>query len=134
MPTWQCDIIIRSVDLMKESLQPDTSVKVAMPAQIPEVTTSECACIYNAHGKCVGLLTVDRLKTLLKAFEAARRAGIHATTQPLVQDSATEIMGLLSRQRAQQKYISAKSRKVYNSNALITPPHIRSALHKWCMV
>eukprot|EP00983_Pelagomonas_calceolata_P013396 428722-Pelagomonas_calceolata.AAC.1 len=41
------------------------------------------------------MLTVDRLKTLLKAFEAARRAGSHATIKPPVQDSATEIMGLL---------------------------------------
>eukprot|EP00983_Pelagomonas_calceolata_P015939 505436-Pelagomonas_calceolata.AAC.1 len=43
-------------------------------------------------------------------------------------------MGLLSRQESQQKHISAKSKKVYNSNALTTPPHIRSALHKWCIV
>mmetsp|Transcript_1067 Transcript_1067/g.2389 ORF Transcript_1067/g.2389 Transcript_1067/m.2389 type:complete len:233 (-) Transcript_1067:691-1389(-) len=43
-------------------------------------------------------------------------------------------MGLLSRQKSQQKHISAKSKKVYNSNVLITPPHIRSAPHKWCIV
>eukprot|EP00983_Pelagomonas_calceolata_P002014 67373-Pelagomonas_calceolata.AAC.2 len=40
-------------------------------------------------------------------------------------------MGLLSRQKAQQKQLSAKSKKAHN--ALITPPHIRSALRKWCM-
>eukprot|EP00983_Pelagomonas_calceolata_P029635 928234-Pelagomonas_calceolata.AAC.1 len=103
MPTWQCDIIIRSVDLMKEGLrlQPDTSDEVAMPA--PEVITSECACIYNTNGKCVGMLIVDGLKTLLEAFEAARGAGIHATIQPPVQDPATEITRLLSCQKAQQK-------------------------------
>eukprot|EP00983_Pelagomonas_calceolata_P051758 1142553-Pelagomonas_calceolata.AAC.11 len=39
MPTWQCEIIIRSVDLMKESLQSDTSDEVAIPAQMPEVIT-----------------------------------------------------------------------------------------------
>eukprot|EP00983_Pelagomonas_calceolata_P095236 1157984-Pelagomonas_calceolata.AAC.1 len=45
-------------------------------------------------------------------------------------------MGPLSRQKAQQKQFSAKSdrEKAYNSNALITPPHIRSALHERCMV
>eukprot|EP00983_Pelagomonas_calceolata_P034343 1075861-Pelagomonas_calceolata.AAC.1 len=43
-------------------------------------------------------------------------------------------VGLLSRQKAQQKHLSAKSKKVYNSNTLITPPHIRLALHRWCMV
>eukprot|EP00983_Pelagomonas_calceolata_P076505 1153440-Pelagomonas_calceolata.AAC.3 len=67
MPTWQCERIIKTVDLMKITLQPDTSDEVAMPAQLPEVITSECACIYNTHGKCVGMLTVDRLKTLLEA-------------------------------------------------------------------
>eukprot|EP00983_Pelagomonas_calceolata_P014717 467400-Pelagomonas_calceolata.AAC.1 len=43
-------------------------------------------------------------------------------------------MGLLSRQKAQQKDLSAKSKKLHNSNTLITPPHIRSALHKRCIV
>eukprot|EP00983_Pelagomonas_calceolata_P038941 1136981-Pelagomonas_calceolata.AAC.2 len=43
-------------------------------------------------------------------------------------------MGLLSRLETQQKYLSAKSKKLHNSNMLITPPHTRSALHKWCMV
>eukprot|EP00983_Pelagomonas_calceolata_P014970 475785-Pelagomonas_calceolata.AAC.1 len=52
MPTWQCDIIIRSVDLIKDSLHPDRPDEVAMPAQMPEVTTSERACIYNTNGKC----------------------------------------------------------------------------------
>eukprot|EP00983_Pelagomonas_calceolata_P054789 1143857-Pelagomonas_calceolata.AAC.1 len=101
----------RSVDLVKETLQPDTLDDVAMPAQMPEVTTSECACIYNANGNCVGMLNVDGSKTLVEAYEAAKKAGIHATIQPPVQDSATEIMGLLSRQKAQQKQIFAKSKK-----------------------
>eukprot|EP00983_Pelagomonas_calceolata_P021620 677659-Pelagomonas_calceolata.AAC.1 len=43
-------------------------------------------------------------------------------------------MGLLSRQKAQQKDLSAKSKRLHNSNMLITPPHIQSAIHKWCMV
>eukprot|EP00983_Pelagomonas_calceolata_P017866 560426-Pelagomonas_calceolata.AAC.1 len=43
-------------------------------------------------------------------------------------------MGLLSRQKAQQNNLPAKSKKLHNSNTLITPPHIRSALHKWCIV
>eukprot|EP00983_Pelagomonas_calceolata_P018884 593828-Pelagomonas_calceolata.AAC.1 len=43
-------------------------------------------------------------------------------------------MGQLSRQKAQQKHLSAQSKKVHTSNTLITPPRIRSALHKWCMV
>eukprot|EP00983_Pelagomonas_calceolata_P008108 263316-Pelagomonas_calceolata.AAC.1 len=93
---------------MKKTLQPDTSDEVAMLAQVPEVTTSECACIYNANGNCVGMFNVDRFKTLVQAYEAARKEGIHAKIHPPVQGSATEIMGLLSCQKAQQKHLSAK--------------------------
>ena len=83
MPTWKCDIIIRSVDLMK-CLHPDACDEAAMLAKIPEVTTSECACIYSTNGKCVGMLTIDRLK-ILEAYEASKKAGFHDTIQPPVQ-------------------------------------------------
>jgi len=49
------------------------------------------------------MLTIDRLRTLLEAYGAAQKAGIHDTIQPPVQDPATDIMGLLSRQKAQEK-------------------------------
>ena len=120
MPTWQCDIIIRSADLMMKGLHPDTCDDIAMPAKMPEVTTSECACVYNTLGKCVGMLTIDRLRTLLEAYEASKEAGFHDTIQPPVQDPATEIMGLLSRQKAQQKNLFAQSKNIFNSNMLIT--------------
>eukprot|EP00983_Pelagomonas_calceolata_P026950 847017-Pelagomonas_calceolata.AAC.1 len=78
--------------------------------------------------------TIERLQTLLEAYGASKRAGKQGTIQPPVQDTATEIMGLLSSQKAQQKQLSTNSKKVHDSNALITPPNIQSALHKWCMV
>eukprot|EP00983_Pelagomonas_calceolata_P005659 186020-Pelagomonas_calceolata.AAC.2 len=80
------------------------------------------------------MLTIGKFKILVKAYEAAKKAGTHATIQPPVQDTATEIMGLLSCQMAQEMQLSAKSKKAHNSNALITPPHNRSALRKWYMV
>eukprot|EP00983_Pelagomonas_calceolata_P005897 195070-Pelagomonas_calceolata.AAC.1 len=43
-------------------------------------------------------------------------------------------MGLLSRQKAQQKNLLANSKKTFNSNMLFTSSCIRSALQKWCMV
>ncbi len=63
-------------------------------------------------------------RTLLEAYGAAKKAGIHDTIQPPVQDPATEIMGLLSRQKAQQKNLFAQSKKVLNSNTrmLLLPP------------
>eukprot|EP00983_Pelagomonas_calceolata_P056394 1144577-Pelagomonas_calceolata.AAC.8 len=57
------------------------------------------ACIYNIHGKCIGMLTIERLQILLEAYEAAKMAGMHTTIQPPVQDTAPEVMGLLSRQK-----------------------------------
>eukprot|EP00983_Pelagomonas_calceolata_P054228 1143620-Pelagomonas_calceolata.AAC.2 len=130
MPTWQCEIIVRTVDLMKEIQQRDPTDQATVPTHMPQVFTCEAACIYNTNGKCIGMVTTERLQTLLEAYEAAKKAGMHATIQPHVQESATEIMGLLSRQKAQQKYLSAKSKKLYNYNTLITLSHIRSALHK----
>eukprot|EP00983_Pelagomonas_calceolata_P028254 884893-Pelagomonas_calceolata.AAC.1 len=67
---------------MKEILHPDTCDEVAMPAQMPGITTSECTCVYNTNGKCMGMLTVDRLRTLLESYKAAKKAGIHDTIQP----------------------------------------------------
>eukprot|EP00983_Pelagomonas_calceolata_P030142 944422-Pelagomonas_calceolata.AAC.1 len=125
---------MRTVDLVKETQQRDPSDEIAVSAQMPEAFSCEPACINNTNGKCVGMLTIERLQTLLEAYEAAKRAGMHTTIQPPVQDTATEIMGLLSRQKAQEKQLSAKSKKAHNFNALITPPCIRSALRKWCMV
>eukprot|EP00983_Pelagomonas_calceolata_P124402 1161103-Pelagomonas_calceolata.AAC.13 len=107
--------------LIKETPRPDTSDEVAMPAQMLEITTSDCACIYNANGKCIGMLNVDRLKTLLEAHKAAKKADIHATIQPPVQDSATEIMGLLSRQKAKQKHLCQEQNAPALSSALLPP-------------
>eukprot|EP00983_Pelagomonas_calceolata_P058339 1145442-Pelagomonas_calceolata.AAC.2 len=100
MPTWQCGITIRTVDLTKETQQRDPSDEATVPAQMPEVFTCESACIYNTNGKSVGMLTVERLQTLLKAYEAAKKARKQTTIRPPVQDTATEITGLLSCQKA----------------------------------
>eukprot|EP00983_Pelagomonas_calceolata_P032432 1017291-Pelagomonas_calceolata.AAC.1 len=47
-------------------------------------------------------------------------AGKHGTIQPPVQDTATEIVGLLTRQQAQQKQLSTKSKQV---RTLLHNPH-----------
>eukprot|EP00983_Pelagomonas_calceolata_P019138 602046-Pelagomonas_calceolata.AAC.1 len=67
---------------MKETRLRDTSDETAVPAQMPEVFTLGSACIYNTNDKCVGMLTIERLQTLLKAYGAAKKAGIHTTIQP----------------------------------------------------
>eukprot|EP00983_Pelagomonas_calceolata_P059002 1145735-Pelagomonas_calceolata.AAC.2 len=111
MPTWKCEIVVRIVDLMKNIQQRDPSdqakVLAKCSAHMPEVFTCEATCFYNTNGKCAGMLTIERLQTLLEAYKAAKMAGMHTTIQPPVQDTATEIMGLLSCQKAQPKQLSA---------------------------
>eukprot|EP00983_Pelagomonas_calceolata_P119687 1160629-Pelagomonas_calceolata.AAC.3 len=88
--------IIRTVGLIKENLQGDPSDKATVPAHVPEI-----------------------FEALLKA---SNEAGKRDTIQPPIQDTATETINLPSHQMAQQKQVSAKSKKSHNSNALITHP------------
>ena len=69
------------------------------------------------------MLTIDRLRTLLEAYETAKKAGLHDTIQPPVQDPATEIMGLLSRQKAQQKNLFAQNEKGKGRPRFSVPKH-----------
>eukprot|EP00983_Pelagomonas_calceolata_P088351 1157184-Pelagomonas_calceolata.AAC.3 len=87
MPTWKCEIIGRTINLMKEIQQRDPSDQATVSAHMPEVFTCEAACIYNTNGKCIGMLrkAPERLLTLLEAYEAAkkgRQARHHPTTHP----------------------------------------------------
>jgi hypothetical protein len=41
------------------------------------------------------MLSLERLNILLHAYNKSKRIGLHSTTQPPVQDAATEIVGLL---------------------------------------
>eukprot|EP00967_Tisochrysis_lutea_P026613 scaffold30721_cov21-Tisochrysis_lutea.AAC.1 len=58
---------------------------------MPEVITCETACIHNTDGDCVGMLTIERLNTLLEADDPAKKAGVHTTIQPPIQDTATKM-------------------------------------------
>ena len=44
---------------------------------VPEVYTDTVACIYNVDGKCKGMHTSERLNILRKAFDRAKRSGLH---------------------------------------------------------
>eukprot|EP00983_Pelagomonas_calceolata_P003850 124897-Pelagomonas_calceolata.AAC.1 len=69
MPTWKCEIIIRTVDIVKETQHCEPSVEATVPIQTPEVFTYETACIYNTNCKFVCMLTIERLQNLLEAYE-----------------------------------------------------------------
>ena len=93
LPTNKCEIWLRQTDLIIPGSNRDSNGQ----PKIPLVTATHAACIYDTRGKCAGILTPDRLQTLLQAYSTVRLAGLHDTLQPPVQDEATEIMGLLHR-------------------------------------
>jgi hypothetical protein len=54
--------------------------------------TCQAACAYDIYGKCTGMLSLERLNIMLHAYNQSERVGLHSTTQPPVQDAATEIV------------------------------------------
>eukprot|EP00983_Pelagomonas_calceolata_P066970 1149300-Pelagomonas_calceolata.AAC.2 len=76
---------------MKETQKPDAGSEARVPVETASFSTYEAACIYNTIGKCVDMLTAEKLSTLTEAYKAAKQAGLHSTLQPPVQDTATEI-------------------------------------------
>jgi hypothetical protein len=53
--------------------------------------------VYDIHGKCTGMLSLERLSILLHAYSQITRIGLHNTMQPPVLNAANEIAGLLQR-------------------------------------
>ena len=74
--------------------------------KIPEHITCQAACAYDIYGKCTGMLSLERLNILLHAYNQSERIGLHSTTQPPVQDAATEIVGLLQRYKFQMSSLN----------------------------
>jgi len=60
-----------------ETIPPPYSPAIP-PLVLPEKYFSDVACVYDVGGKCKGMLTSDRFKTLCTAFHKAEQAGIHA--------------------------------------------------------
>ena len=64
---------------------------------IPKVYTDTVACTYNVDGKCKGMLTLERLNLLRKAFHRAKCSGLHDNVQPPPISCASELVGLIAR-------------------------------------
>jgi len=63
---------------------------------LPEVYINTVACIYNVDGKCKGMLTLERLHILQKAFEKAKCSGLHSHIKPPPIRFASELIGLIA--------------------------------------
>jgi len=78
--TGRCKYWITDVDLMKHQWN-ETESPSDDPI-LPEVYTATVACIYNEDGKCKGMLTLERLTNLQRAFERAKYSGLHDNIHP----------------------------------------------------
>jgi len=89
---------------------------------------------YDIYGKCTGMLSLERFNILLHAYNLYKRIGLHSTTQPPVQDAATEIVGLLQRYKLQISSLNNIGKKARYSNLYCIPRHIMTSLQKWTLV
>eukprot|EP00983_Pelagomonas_calceolata_P039378 1137162-Pelagomonas_calceolata.AAC.3 len=64
---------------------------------LPETCKSRVACVYNAEGKCVGMITPERYDVLFKAFHKSKAEGLYDSICPPPASFASEILGLLAR-------------------------------------
>ena len=86
---------ITTIDLMK-SEKKDTLSSPDDPV-LPEVYSDTIACIYNVDGRRKGMLTLERLNILRKAFHRANCSGLHDYVRPPPINFASELVGLIAR-------------------------------------
>jgi len=129
-PTLKCEIWVQDADLFKPGSNKDSEGE----PKIPEHITCQAACAYDIYGKCTGMLSLERLIILLHAYNQSIWIGLHSTTQPPVQDVASEIIGLLQRCKLQMSSLNNIGKKARDSNMYCTPRHIMTSLQKWALV
>ena len=129
-PTWKCEIRVWDVDLLKPGANKDSEGE----PKIPEHINCQAACAYDIYGKCTGMLSLEGLDILLHPYNQSKRIGLHSTTQPYVQDAATEIIGMLQRYKLQMSSLNNIWKKARDSNMYCTPRHIMTSLQKWALV
>ena len=80
------------------------------------------------------MLSLERLNILLHAYNQSKRIGLRSTTQPPVQDAATEIVGLLQRYKFQMSSVNNIGKKARDSNTYCTPRHITTSFQNWALI
>jgi len=80
------------------------------------------------------MLSLERLNILLHAYNQSKRIGLHSTTQPPVQNAATEIVGLLQRYKLQMSSLNNIGKKARDSKMYCTSRHIMASLQKRALV
>ena len=138
--TGDYEIWVRNVEQvnMSTTTQPtdrDTPISQENQASLPQITTVKAACVYNPGGKCIGMVTPERLHLLRKCFENAQNTGIHAQTTPPVHSFASELAGLLlDNNRLLDPKHSEASDTIRESHSPVMPDSIFTALYDWACV
>ena len=88
------------------------------------------ACMLGPNGKCVGLLTPERIHILHNAYHTTKTRGGHAGIQPPPAGFEAEVVALLQRQSS-RTIDSSVSQQVKDSYTRVLPGHIHRALQKW---
>jgi hypothetical protein len=128
--TGHCEYWITTIDLLK--YQEKITLSSPDDTMLSEVYTDTVACIYNVNGKCKGMLNPERLNILRKAFDRAKRSGLHDHVQPPPISFASELVGLIARKDI---FVSKHTnKKIKDSFALILPSHITTTFYKWALV
>ena len=100
-PTGSCEFWTHDVDLVKHKPKATTEQPTLHthppPLILPEIYTSRVACIYSTDGKCMGMISPERLDTLHMAFHTANFLGLHNNITPVPGSFASELLGLLAR-------------------------------------
>ena len=113
-PTGKCELRLCKADFLA---QPEEAAATAAPsdsqgtapvgkgnapAKIPSATNLEVVAVYGPDGRCRGALPPHRAAELSTGYMAAQDAGTHASMTPPAADLATELVGLLERNKPKQ--------------------------------
>ncbi len=122
-PTDHCEYWVhevRLIDHTDQNAQPHEHE--SQPISYPTILA---ACVYEADGKCEGMLTPERLQILHQKYSKAKSTGLHHDVSPPPQSFAFELVGLFVRKaRATNQF---DSKKIKDSFHCILPPHVIAA-------
>ena len=138
--TGQCEVWVRDVEVVhiKDAHQPTNRsdrISPHNPASFPTTQMVKAACVYNPEGKCIGMMTPERMHLLKSCFDDAQAQGMHAGMTPPVHTFASELAGLLSeRNKRLNPKGSTVTKTTRESPSRILPGHITTAFQKWACV
>jgi len=82
----------------EEALECGGHISPTNQAKLPQTTLLSMACMLGPNGKCVGMLTPERIHILHNAYQTTKTRGGHTGIQPPPAGFEAEVVALLQRQ------------------------------------